>query len=111
MVRNTYIYPPRKSLHRVATDFMGCALVNMHLFNSVSVSGYHMQKARVDAALEVAFTIADRLEYVRTAIEVANLKVDDVAPRLLFFWGIRKNFYTQIAKMGAGRRLWAKLMK
>ena len=71
---------------------MGYASVNMPMFNSFSVSGYHMQEAGADAALELAFTIEDGLEYVRTSVEVANLKVDDVAPRLSFFWVIRVNF-------------------
>ena len=73
---------------------MGYALVNMPLFNSVSVLVYHMQEAGADAALELAFTISDGLEYVRTSVEVANLKVDDVVPILSFFWGIGMNFYT-----------------
>ena len=82
MVQNTYIHPPRKSLRRVTADVMGYVSVNMTLFNSVSVSGYHTQEADAAAALELAFTIADGLEYVRNAVEVANLKVDDVPPRL-----------------------------
>ena len=90
---------------------MGYASFNIPLFNSVSVSGYHMQEDGADAALELAFTIADGLECVRTAVEVANMKVDDVAPILLFFWGIGMNFYTEIANMRAGRRMWEKLMK
>ena len=94
MVWNTYIYPTRKFWCRVTTDAMGYTLVNMPLFNSVIVSGYHIQEAGADADLELVFTIADGLEYVRTAIEEANLKVDGLALRLLFFWGIRVNFYT-----------------
>ena len=90
---------------------MGCASVNISLFNSVRVLGYHIQEAGANAALELEFTIADGQEYVRTAVEVANLKVDNVAPRLLFFWGIGMNFYTNISKMRSGRRMWAKLMK
>ena len=81
------------------------------MFNSASVSGYHMQEAGANTTLELVFTIADGMEYVRTAIEVANMKVDDVAPRLSFFWGIRMNFNTKIAKMRAGIRMWAKLIK
>ena len=92
MVRNTCIYPDRQYLHTVTANFMGYALVNMPLFNSVSVSGYHMQEAGANVALELVFTIADRLEYVRTAFEVVNLKVDDVSPRLSLFWGIIMNF-------------------
>ena len=90
---------------------MGYASFNIPLFNSVSVSGYHMQEDGADAALELAFTIADGLEYVRTVIEVANLKVYNISPRLLFFWGIKMNFYINIAKMRAGRRMWEKIMK
>ena len=90
---------------------MGYASVNMPLFNSVRVSGYHMQVAGADAALVLAFTIADEMDYVSTAVEVSNLKVDDVDPRLSFFWGNWMNFYTDIAKMRAGRRMWEKLMK
>ena len=90
---------------------MGYASLNMPQFNSVSVSGYHTQEDGADAALELAFTISDGLEYVRMAVEVADLKVDDVAPRLSFFLGIGMNFYTEIAKMRAGRRMCVKLMK
>ena len=89
-------------MQRVDVNVMGYTLVNMPLFNSVSVLGYHMQEAGGDAALELAFAIADGLEYVRTAVEVSNMKVDDVAPRLSFFWGIRMNFNTKISKMRAG---------
>ena len=111
MVHNTYIYPPRQLLLRVNAYVIGYASFNMPLFNSVSVLEYHMQEAGADTALELVYTIANGLEYVRTAVEVANLKVDDVAPILLFFWGIGMNFYTKIAKMRAGRRMWAKLKK
>lgn len=90
---------------------MGYTAMHMPKFNSISISGYHMQEAGADAVLELAFTIADGLEYIRTAVDVAGLKVDDVAPRLSFFWGIGMNFYTEIAKMRAARRLWAKLVK
>jgi methylmalonyl-CoA mutase len=83
----------------------------MPKFNSLSISGYHIQEAGADAALELGFTIADGLEYIRTAVDVAGLDVDHVAPRLSFFWGIGLNFYTEIAKMRAGRRLWATLVK
>ena len=111
MVRNTYIYPPWKLLHRVTTNVMGYALVNMTLFNSVRVLGYHMQDDGANSAFELAFTISDGLEYVRTSIEENNLKVDDVAPRLSFFWGIGMSFYTDIAKMKEKKRIWEKLMK
>ena len=111
MVRNTYIYLPQKLLRRVTADVMGYALVNMTLFNSVRVLGYHMQDDGANSAFELAFTISDGLEYVRTSIEENNLKVDDVAPRLSFFWGIGMSFYTDIAKMKEKKRIWEKLMK
>jgi len=107
MVRNTYIYPPEPSVNRVVADIMGYTAKHMPKFNSISISGYHMQEAGADAAIEMAFTIADGLEYIRTAVEVAKLDVDSVAPRLSFFWGIGLNFYTEIAKMRAARKLWA----
>lgn len=91
-------------------DIMGFTASHMPKFNSISISGYHMQEAGADAALEMAFTIADGLEYIRTAVDVAGLDVDAVAPRLSFFWGIGLNFYTEIAKMRAARRLWAELV-
>lgn len=111
MVRNTYIYPPEPSCKRIIADIMGFTAGNMPRFNSISISGYHMQEAGADAVLELAFTIADGLEYIRTAVDVAGLEVDQVAPRLSFFWGIGLNFYTEIAKMRAARRLWATLVK
>jgi len=111
MVRNTYIYPPEPSVQRVIADIMGFTSKHMPKFNSISVSGYHIQEAGADAALELAFTIADGLEYLHTAVDVAGLPVDTVAPRLSFFWGIGLNFYTEIAKMRAVRRLWANLVK
>jgi methylmalonyl-CoA mutase len=111
MVRNTYIYPPTPSINRVIADIMGYAATHMPKFNTIYISGYHMQEAGADAALEMAFTIADGLEYIRTAVDVAGLNVDDVAPRLSFFWGIGMNFYTEIAKMRAARRLWAHLVQ
>jgi methylmalonyl-CoA mutase len=94
MVRNTFIYPPQPSIQRVIADIMGYAAMNMPKFNTISISGYHMQEAGADAVLEMAFTIADGLEYLRTAVNHAQLSVDDVAPRLSFFWGIGMNFYT-----------------
>jgi len=98
MVRNTYIYPPTPSVHRVVGDIMGFTAKHMPKFNSISISGYHMQEAGADAALELAFTVADGLEYLKTAVEVADLEVDTVAPRLSFFWGIGLNYYTEVSK-------------
>lgn len=106
MVRNTFIYPPAESL-RVIQDIMGYTSVHMPKFNSISISGYHMQEAGADAMLEMAFTIADGIEYVRTA-EAAGVSVDKVAPRLSFFFGIGMNFYMEVAKLRAARQLWAK---
>jgi methylmalonyl-CoA mutase len=111
MVRNTYIYPPEPSVNRVVADIMGFTAKHMPKFNSISISGYHMQEAGADAALEMAFTIADGIEYIRTAVDVAGLDVDDVAPRLSFFWGISEQFYTEIAKMRAARKLWAEMVQ
>ena len=109
MVRNTFIYPPEPSL-RLIGDIMGYTATHMPKFNSISISGYHMQEAGADAKLELAFTLADGMEYVRTA-QKAGLDVDAVAPRLSFFWAIGMNFYMEIAKMRAGRKLWAHLMR
>ena len=95
MVRNTYIYPPEPSM-RIIADIMGFTATKMPKYNSISISGYHMQEAGADAAIEMAFTISDGLEYIRTAVDVAKLDVDDVAPRLSFFWGIGLNFYTEV---------------
>ena len=111
MVRNTYIYPPEPSMKRIVSDIMGFMSGNMEKFNSVSISGYHMQEAGADAALELGFTLADGLEYLRTAVDQAGLDVDDVAPRLSFFWGIGMNHYVEIAKMRSARRLWSTLVK
>jgi methylmalonyl-CoA mutase len=111
MVRNTFIYPPEPSINRAIADIMGYTATHMPKFNSISISGYHMQEAGADAVLEMALTIADGLEYIKTAVDVAGLKVDDVAPRLSFFWGIGMNFYTEIAKLRAGRRVWATLVQ
>jgi methylmalonyl-CoA mutase len=96
MVRNTYIYPPTPSINRSVADIMGFTAKHMPKFNSISISGYHMQEAGADAALEMAFTIADGLEYIRVAVEEAGLDVDSVAPRLSFFWGIGENYYTEV---------------
>ena len=109
MVRNTFIYPPAPSL-RIISDIFGYTSTHMPKFNSISISGYHMQEAGADAKLELAFTLADGLEYVRCA-QNAGLDVDKVAPRLSFFWAIGMNFYMEVAKMRAARKIWAKLMR
>merc|ERR1712142_205458 len=109
MVRNTYIYPPAKSM-KVIADIFSFTSQHMPKFNSISISGYHMQEAGADAVLEMAFTLADGIEYCRTGVK-AGLDIDNFAPRLSFFWGIGMNFYMEIAKMRAARRLWADLIK
>ncbi|CAH7220922.1 methylmalonyl-CoA mutase, mitochondrial [Phodopus roborovskii] len=109
MVRNTYIFPPEPSMKIIADIFQYTAQ-HMPKFNSISISGYHMQEAGADAILELAYTIADGLEYCRTGLQ-AGLTIDEFAPRLSFFWGIGMNFYMEIAKMRAGRRLWANLIE
>src|SRR4030095_13471039 len=109
MVRNTYIYPPRPSM-RIVADIIEYTSKRMPKFNSISISGYHMQEAGATCDLALAFTIADGLEYVRAALS-KGLKVDDFAPRLSFFFAIGMNFYMEIAKLRAARYLWAKLMK
>ncbi|CAH1787981.1 unnamed protein product [Owenia fusiformis] len=109
MVRNTYIFPPEPSM-QVISDIFEYTAKNMPKFNSISISGYHMQEAGADAVLEMAFTIADGLEYCRTGLK-AGLTIDQFAPRLSFFWGVGMNFYMEIAKMRAARRLWATLIK
>eukprot|EP00756_Hemistasia_phaeocysticola_P038921 Hpha_TRINITY_DN16789_c0_g6::TRINITY_DN16789_c0_g6_i1::g.80398::m.80398/K01847/MUT; methylmalonyl-CoA mutase len=109
MVRNTYIYPPEPSM-RIISDIMGHMGKYQPKFNSISISGYHIQEAGANAALELAFTIADGLEYIRAAIK-AGQTVDDCAPRLSFFFGIGMNFYMEIAKLRAARTLWATLVK
>jgi methylmalonyl-CoA mutase len=109
MVRNTYIYPPDHSM-RIIGDIFSYVSKNMPKFNSISISGYHMQEAGATTVLELAFTLADGLEYCRTGIK-AGLSIDEFAPRLSFFWGISMNFYMEIAKMRAARRLWADLIK
>lgn len=103
MVRNTFIYPPELSVNRIIADIMGYTSRHMPKFNSISISGYHMQEAGADSAIELAYTIADGLEYLRTAVDIAKMEVDVVAPRLSFFWGIGLNFYVEIAKMRAAR--------
>lgn len=109
MVRNTYIYPPEMSM-RIIADIFAYTSKNMPKFNSISVSGYHMQEAGATADIEMGYTLADGLEYVRTGLK-AGLDIDDFAPRISFFWGIGKNFFMEIAKMRAARMLWAKLIK
>jgi methylmalonyl-CoA mutase len=109
MVRNTYIYPPGPSL-RIISDIFAYTSANMPKFNSISISGYHMQEAGATQDLELAYTLADGVEYVRAGI-AAGLDVDRFAPRLSFFWGIGMNFFMEVAKMRAARLLWAKLMK
>ena len=98
MVRNTYIYPIEPSINRVVADIMGYTATFMPSFNSISISGYHMQEAGADAATELAFTIADGLHYLHTATSVADLNVDAVAPRLSFFWGIGMQYYMEVRK-------------
>jgi len=109
MVRNTYIYPPVPSM-RIISDIFGYTSQNMPKFNSISISGYHMQEAGATQDLELAYTLADGVEYVRAGI-AAGLDIDKFAPRLSFFWAIGMNFFMEIAKMRAARLLWAKLMK
>lgn len=109
MVRNTYIYPPGASM-RIIADIFRYTSANMPRYNSISISGYHMHEAGAPADLEVAYTLADGLEYIRAGLE-AGLAVDDFAPRLSFFWGIGMNHYVEVAKMRAARILWAYLVK
>ncbi|KXS20530.1 mitochondrial methylmalonyl-CoA mutase [Gonapodya prolifera JEL478] len=109
MVRNTFIYPPEPSM-RIIGDIFSYTSKNMPKFNSISISGYHIQEAGANNVLELAFTIADGLEYARTGIK-AGMTIDDFAPRLSFFFGIGMNFYMEIAKLRAARRLWATLIK
>ncbi|MBW2289089.1 MAG: methylmalonyl-CoA mutase, partial [Deltaproteobacteria bacterium] len=108
MVRNTYIYPPEPSM-RIVADIIEFASREMPRFNSISISGYHMQEAGANTVLELAFTLADGLDYVRAALS-KGLGVDDFAPRLSFFWAIGMNFYLEVAKMRAARLLWAEMM-
>ena len=109
MVRNTYIYPPQPSM-RIIGDIFEYTSQNIPKFNSISISGYHMHEAGASADIELAYTLADGLEYIRTGLK-AGLKIDDFAPRLSFFWGIGMNHFMEIAKMRAARMLWAKLVK
>lgn len=108
MVRNTYIYPPEPSM-RIISDIFRYTAEHMPKFNSISISGYHMQEAGADTVTELAYTIADGLEYCRAGIN-AGLDIDAFAPRLSFFWCVGMNFYLEIAKLRAGRKLWAKLV-
>ena len=109
MVRNTYIYPPEPSIHIIA-DIFAYTSRRMPKFNSISISGYHMQEAGATADLELAYTLADGLEYVRTGLQ-AGLDVDTFCPRLSFFWAIGMNYFMEVAKLRAARMLWAKLIK
>lgn len=109
MVRNTYIYPPDPSM-RIIADIFEYTSQRMPKFNSISISGYHMQEAGASADLELAYTLADGIEYVRTGIK-AGIDIDAFAPRLSFFWGIGMNYFMEVAKMRAARVLWAKLIK
>jgi len=109
MVRNTYIYPPTPSM-RIIADIFAFTSANMPKFNSISISGYHMQEAGATADIEMAYTLADGVEYIRAG-ESVGLKVDQFAPRLSFFWAVGMNFFMEVAKMRAARLLWAKLVK
>jgi len=109
MVRNTYIYPPRPSM-RIIGDIFAYTAQHMPRFNSISVSGYHMQEAGATADLELAYTLADGLEYLRTGLG-AGLAIDAFAPRISFFWAIGMNYFMEVAKMRAGRLLWAKIVE
>jgi methylmalonyl-CoA mutase len=106
MVRNTYIYPPTPSM-RIVADIFRYTSKHMPKFNSISISGYHMHEAGAPAHVELAYTLADGMEYLRTGLN-AGIGVDDLAPRFSFFWGIGMNFFMEIAKLRAGRLLWSK---
>src|SRR5437867_1032340 len=109
MVRNTYIYPPQQSM-RIVSDIFGFTSQHMPRFNSISVSGYHMQEAGATADLELAYTLADGVEYIRAGL-AAGLEIDTFAPRISFFWAVGMNFFMEVAKLRAARLLWAKLVK
>lgn len=109
MVRNTYIYPPEMSM-KIISDIFEYTSQHMPKFNSISISGYHMQEAGAPADIELAYTLTDGIDYVRTGLK-AGIPIDTFAPRLSFFWGIGMNYFMEVAKMRAGRFLWAKLMK
>lgn len=108
MVRNTYIYPPKMSM-KIIADIFEYTSKNMPKFNSISISGYHLQEAGAPADIELAYTLADGIEYVRTGLQ-AGIPIDKFAPRLSFFWAIGMNYFMEVAKMRAGRFIWAKLM-
>lgn len=108
MVRNTYIYPPKASM-RIISDIFGYTSTKMPKFNSISISGYHIQEAGATADLELAYTLADGVEYIKAGLD-AGLDIDKFAPRLSFFWGIGMNFFMEVAKMRAGRLLWSELV-
>ncbi|MBO0676419.1 methylmalonyl-CoA mutase [Mycolicibacterium sp. S2-37] len=108
MVRNTYIYPPQASM-RIISDIFGYTSVKMPKFNSISISGYHIQEAGATADLELAYTLADGVEYIKAGLD-AGLSIDKFAPRLSFFWGIGMNFFMEVAKLRAGRLLWSELV-
>lgn len=109
MVRNTYIYPPEPSM-RIVADIFAYTSRHMPKFNSISISGYHMHEAGAPAHIELAYTLADGLEYIRTGLQ-AGIAIDDFAPRLSFFWGIGMNLFMEVAKMRAGRLLWSKIVQ
>jgi len=109
MVRNTYIYPPKASM-RIISDIFAFTAENMPRFNSISISGYHMQEAGATQDLELAYTLANGVEYIRSGLK-AGLTIDEFAPRLSFFWAVGMNFFMEVAKMRAARMLWAKLVK
>jgi methylmalonyl-CoA mutase len=108
MVRNTYIYPPKPSM-RIISDIFGYTSERMPKFNSISISGYHIQEAGATADLELAYTLADGVEYIKAGLD-AGLSIDQFAPRLSFFWGIGMNFFMEVAKLRAGRLLWSELV-
>ena len=108
MVRNTYIYPPKASM-RIISDIFGYTSAKMPKFNSISISGYHIQEAGATADLELAYTLADGVEYIKAGLD-AGLDIDKFAPRLSFFWGIGMNFFMEVAKLRAGRLLWSELV-
>jgi methylmalonyl-CoA mutase len=108
MVRNTYIYPPKASM-RIISDIFGYTSVKMPKYNSISISGYHIQEAGATADLELAYTLADGVEYIKAGLD-AGLDIDKFAPRLSFFWGIGMNFFMEVAKLRAGRLLWSELV-
>jgi methylmalonyl-CoA mutase len=109
LTRNTFIYPPTPSM-RIVSDIIGFCSKNMPRYNTISISGYHMMEAGANSVLQVAFTMADGLEYVRTALD-AGMDIDEFAPRLSFFFGIGMNFFMDIAMLRAARFLWHKLMQ